>query len=239
MDAAGAPTRAPTVSADAKLSPILRRGAPATAFEPNESASWMLRTAGRWRCVWQKGTAEERVTETRFSCRAPTRDGIDVASPSCPKPARSVVMAARPSWEGFLTFNLISIPVKAYNAIGPGGKIGFHLLHAKCNQRIRYKKVCPIHGEVSNDEIVSGYEFAKGKYVPVRREERAGLRAAEDKTIAIDAFVAPDAIDPTYFSGRTFYLVPATAAAQKPFAVLTDAMRGLARHAVAWVVLSG
>jgi DNA end-binding protein Ku len=148
-------------------------------------------------------------------------------------------MAARPSWEGFLTFNLISIPVKAYNAIGPGGKIGFHLLHAKCNQRIRYKKVCPIHGEVSNDEIVSGYEFAKGKYVPVRREERAGLRAAEDKTIAIDAFVAPDAIDPTYFSGRTFYLVPATAAAQKPFAVLTDAMRGLARHAVAWVVLSG
>jgi len=148
-------------------------------------------------------------------------------------------MAARPSWEGFLTFNLISIPVKAYNAVGPGGKIGFHLLHAKCNQRIRYKKVCPIHGEVSNDEIVSGYEFAKGEYVTVQREERTDLRERDDKAIAIDTFVGPDAIDPVYYSGRTFYLVPNGAAAQKPYAVLLEAMAGHTRHAIARVVLSG
>ncbi|MBO0697633.1 MAG: Ku protein [Zavarzinella sp.] len=148
-------------------------------------------------------------------------------------------MAARPSWEGFLTFNLISIPVKAYNAIGPGGKIGFHLLHKGCNQRIHYKKVCPIHGEVSNDEIVSGYEFAKGEYVTVKREERSDLREQDDKAISIDTFVAPDAIDPIYYSGRTFYLIPNGPAAQKPYAVLMEAMAGHDRHAVARVVLSG
>jgi DNA end-binding protein Ku len=148
-------------------------------------------------------------------------------------------MASRPSWEGFLTFNLISIPVKAYNAIGAGGKIGFHLLHAKCNQRIRYKKVCPVHGEVHNDEIVSGYEFAKGEYVTVEKKERTDLRDTDDKAIAIDTFVATDAIDPVYFSGRTFYLVPNGPAAQKPYAVLMAAMSGHDRHAVARVVLSG
>jgi DNA end-binding protein Ku len=149
-------------------------------------------------------------------------------------------MAARPSWEGFLTFNLVSVPVKAFNAAAPGGgKIGFHLLHAKCGQRIRYKKVCPVHGEVANEEIVSGYEYAKGEYAVVPAGEKAKLKAKDDKAIDIDTFVPPAAIDPIYFSGRTYYLVPANPAAQKPYGLLMAAMAGRDRHAVARVVFSG
>lgn len=149
-------------------------------------------------------------------------------------------MASRPSWEGYLTFNLISIPVKAYNAMSSGGgKIGFHLLHAKCNHRIRYKKVCPVHGEVANDEIVSGYEHAKGEYVTVEKEEKTELKETDDKAIAIDTFVAPDAIDPIYFSDRTYYLLPSSKPAQRPYAVLMEAMKAHDRHAVAQVVFSG
>src|SRR3954453_1907741 len=115
-------------------------------------------------------------------------------------------MSARPSWSGFLKFNLISIPVKGYNAAATGGgKIGFHLLHDKCHERIKYKKVCPIHGEVTNDEIVSGYEVSKGKYVIVDKEERSGVKSEDDKTIDVDAFVPPQAIDPIFFSGKTYY----------------------------------
>jgi DNA end-binding protein Ku len=65
-------------------------------------------------------------------------------------------MSSRSSWDGFLRFNLISVPVKAYSAtVTGGGKIGFHLLYRTCHSRIRYKNVCPIHGEVEKDEIVS------------------------------------------------------------------------------------
>ena len=149
-------------------------------------------------------------------------------------------MPARPSWEGFITFNLISIPVKAYSAsVSGGGKIGFHLLHSKCGERIRYKKVCPIHGEVANEDIVSGYEYAKGEYVTVEASEKAKLRDQDDKAIAIDTFVEPAAIDPIYYSGRTYYLVPNGPAAQKPYAVLLEAMQGHDRHAIAQVVFSG
>ena len=126
-------------------------------------------------------------------------------------------MASRPSWEGHLTFNLVSIPIKAFNAVGAGsGKIGFHLLHKGCNERIRYKKVCPVHGEVANEEIVSGYEYAKGEYAVVPAGEKAKLKAKDDKAIDIDTFVPPAAIDPIYFSGRTYYLVPANPAASGP-----------------------
>lgn len=151
-----------------------------------------------------------------------------------------IIMPARPSWEGFLTFNLISIPVKAYNAaISGGGRIGFHLLHAKCGERIRYKKVCPVHGEVANQDIVSGYEYAKGEYVAVEAGERARLRDEDDKAIAVDTFVAPESIDPIYFSGKTYYLVPNGPAAIKPYVVLMEAMAQHDRHAVAQVVFSG
>ena len=149
-------------------------------------------------------------------------------------------MPSRPSWEGFIKLNLISIPVKGYNATSNGsGKVGFHLLHKKCKSRIRYKKVCPIHGEVDNDEIVSGYEFAKGQYAIVDKEERSELKSEDDKAIALAAFVPPEAIDPVYFSGRTYYLVPDGKVAQKPYAVILDAMREQGRYAVAQVVFSG
>jgi DNA end-binding protein Ku len=149
-------------------------------------------------------------------------------------------MAARPSWDGFLKFNLISVPVKAYTATVSGaGKIGFHLIHRDCNSRIRYKKVCPIHGEIPNDEIVTAYEYAKGQYIVVEQDERKRLRVENDKAIAIDTFIAPDAIDPMYFTERNYYLVPDGKVAQKPYAVLLEAMAEDERWAVGQVVFSG
>lgn len=149
-------------------------------------------------------------------------------------------MATRPSWEGFLKLSLISVPVRAYGAtVSGGGRIGFHLLHAPCQSRIRYKKVCPIHGEVPNDEIVSGYEAAKGEHVVLQSGEIKALREREDKAIRIDTFVPPGAIDPLYFSGRTYYLVPHGQPGQHPFAILHRVMEEQERHAVARVILSG
>lgn len=149
-------------------------------------------------------------------------------------------MAARSNWEGFLQFNLISVPVKAYSAtVAAKGKIGFHMIHAKCGNRIRYQKVCPVHGEVSNDEIVSGYEQSKGEYVTVKKDEINKLKAENDKTISIDAFVPSDAIDPVYGSGRSYFLTPDGKNAQRPYAVMQQAMAKHDRCALAQVVFSG
>src|SRR5437899_838486 len=100
-------------------------------------------------------------------------------------------MAGRPNWEGYVRLNLISMPVRAFTAAVPGrGKIGFHLIHKTCNSRIHYQKVCPIHGEVRKDEIVSGYEYAKGEYILVDPAEMDKLRSENDKAINIAMFIA-------------------------------------------------
>lgn len=149
-------------------------------------------------------------------------------------------MALRSNWEGYVRLNLISIPVKAYSATVSGrGRIGFHLLHAKCNSRIRYKKVCPIHGEVPNDEIVSGYEKAKDQYVVVQKDELQKLKPDADKTIDIDVFIEPDHLDPAYFTERTYYLLPDGRVAYKSYAVLQRVIADENRYAIGTMVFSG
>ncbi len=149
-------------------------------------------------------------------------------------------MAAHSSWEGFLKLSLISVPVRAYNAAVPGGgDIHFHQIHGKCGNRIHYKKVCPVHGEVTKDEIVSGYEFKKDKYVEFDKEELENLRSADEKAINIEAFVSPGQIAPMYLSGRAFFLVPSGPAGQKPYGLLRDVRSQKDRCAVATVVMSG
>jgi non-homologous end joining protein Ku len=88
--------------------------------------------------------------------------------------------------EGFSpTLSLVAIPVKAYSAHGEGGPIQLNQLHAECNSRIKYKKTCPVHGEVTQDEIVSGYEYAKGQYVVVDPAELDKLRSEDEKALRL------------------------------------------------------
>src|ERR1700722_10352074 len=103
---------------------------------------------------------------------APTRSKAKRSKPNNPQSRKSGGPRHRAGWRGVLRFGLVSIPVQAFNAHLPDKEgVAFHQLHATCHSRIHYQKVCPIHGQVSNDEIVSGYEYAKGKYVVVDPEE--------------------------------------------------------------------
>jgi DNA end-binding protein Ku len=139
-----------------------------------------------------------------------------------------------------LKLSLVSVPVKAYTAaISGGNEIHLNQLHAECNSRIQYKKTCPIHGEVVADAIVSGYEFAKDQYVVIDTEEIEKLRKPSDKAVTIDAFVAPDSIDPIYLAGRSYYIVPDGPVGQKPYGLLYQAMVEKNRYAVAQVIFSG
>ena len=147
-------------------------------------------------------------------------------------------MPPRTSWKGFIKLSLVSVPVKAFTANDPGAQIRLNQLHCDCNTRIAYKKVCPVHGEVGNDQIVRGYEHAKGQYVVIEDEELEKLRTRSDHSVNIEGFVAPDALDPVYHAGRTYYLLPDGAVGQKPYRLLVRGMQENGVHALAQVVIS-
>jgi DNA end-binding protein Ku len=119
-------------------------------------------------------------------------------------------MAQHAAWKGHLKISLVSLPVQAFSVAEhtKSSDITFNQLHAACHNRIEYKKVCPVHGEVSNNEIVSGYEYEKGKYVVIDRDEKAAVELKGEKAIEIASFVPTTAIDPVYFAGQSYFLVP-------------------------------
>jgi DNA end-binding protein Ku len=146
----------------------------------------------------------------------------------------------RASWRGQLRFGLVSFEVQAVNAANKEqAEVHFHLLHALDHERIHYAKMCPKHGEVPNKEIVEGYEYAKGHYIEFSKEELDALRSEREKALVIDAFIAPDEIDPIYFDGRMYYLIPSGAVAAEPYALVAAAMQRKRRWGIAQVVFSG
>ncbi len=147
-------------------------------------------------------------------------------------------MASRPVCKGFLRFSLVSVPVKLYTASSSStDKITLNQLHASCHSRIKYQKVCPQHGELKADEIVSGFEFDDGKYVIIDPEEIEKIRPAKEKGINVSAFVAEGAVDPRYFTGRNYHLTPDGPIAQKPYALLQRAMADAGRAAICEIVM--
>ncbi|MEQ1894039.1 MAG: Ku protein [Planctomycetota bacterium] len=148
-------------------------------------------------------------------------------------------MAPRTSWKGFLRLSLVSVPVKAYTATNSEEEVRLNQLHAECHGRVRYKKVCESHGELKGEDIVSGYEYAKDQYVVIDDEELASVRAQQDHSVNIDGFIAPEKVDPVYFAGKTYYLVPDGPAGARPYALLARGMKDSNLVALAQVVIAG
>lgn len=145
----------------------------------------------------------------------------------------------RASWKGRLVIDLVSFKVEAFNAISSDeGNIHFHQLHAPCHSRIRYQKTCPLHGEVDNDEIVLGYEYARNKYVEIDPDELDAMRTEREKSLNLDTFVDPAELDPIWFDGRVYYLLPSEAEDHEPYALIHAALLGMNRFGIGEMVFS-
>ena len=150
----------------------------------------------------------------------------------------------RTIWNGSISFGLVNIPVGMALATKPAARqsdVSFRMLHRECGTPIKNKRWCPQHDrEVSNDEIVKGWEVAKGQFVIVEDADLEALSTADDsRTIAITRFVELDQVDPIFFD-RTYFLAPADAAAQRrPYVLLLEAMKETNTAAVGKFVRQG
>ena len=97
--------------------------------------------------------------------------------------------------------------------------------------------MCPDHGDVPNDEIVQGFEYRKGRYIEVDSTELDALRTEKERALTIDAFISPDEVDPLYFDGRGYYLLPVANDAHEGYALLATAMQRRQRYGIGQVVV--
>jgi DNA end-binding protein Ku len=141
----------------------------------------------------------------------------------------------RPIWKGHLTFGLVTIPIKLYTATD-AKDIRFRLLHKSCMTPIQNKRYCPYHEEIVEwNDVVRGFEYAKGKFVPMTDEELENVPLDTAGTVSVSAFVDLAEIDPIYYE-RSYYLAP-DEGGQKAFRLLHDTLEESSKIAVGKVVI--
>jgi DNA end-binding protein Ku len=125
-------------------------------------------------------------------------------------------------WSGYLTFGLISMPVRLFSGARSSG-ISFNMLHRTDKQRIKQQYYCPADNQVvERSDIVKGYEFRKNEYIVIEPEEIKKIEPKTAKTMEILEFVKTSEVDPVYFES-SYYMLPEEAG-RRPYALLTKAL---------------
>ena len=117
-------------------------------------------------------------------------------------------MAARSIGSATISFGLVSVPVNLYSSSESAASVSFNMVHKNCGTRLKQQYICPKDSEVvEKDDIVKGYEFAKGQYVLFSPEELKALDEKATNAIDITEFVPLAKVDRIYLE-KAYYLGP-------------------------------
>jgi len=142
---------------------------------------------------------------------------------------------ARSMWKGSLAFGLVNIPVELYSATRDH-RPKFRLLHAKDEEPVRYERVCQKEGKpVAWEDLVKGYEYAKGQFVVLTKDDFKTAALEKTKTIDILDFVEAAEIDERYFE-TPYYLMPGKGA-DRAYVLLREAIRASEKIGIAKIIL--
>jgi len=195
---------------------------------------------------------------------------------------------AKAVWTGSLSFGLVNIPVKLFNATSPKD-VRFHQFQGETGRRIRYRRVTepeepawsppswtqPEDGpespfeaprspepsseeapptfpgeaprrpvpsstretEVPFEQIVKGFEIEPDRFVMVNPDELRALEPERSQAIEIEGFVDLQEIDPVFFEKSYFVAPQRGVGAERPYALLLQALRRAERVGIARFVM--
>ena len=142
---------------------------------------------------------------------------------------------ARALWKGSIAFGLVNIPVELHTAVRDS-RPRFRMLHADDKSPVRFERVCQREGKpVAWEELVKGFEYEKGRFVVLTKEDFKTAALEKSRTVDIRSFVKPDEIDDRFFESA-YYLVPAKGG-ERAYALLREALKETALVGIATIVL--
>lgn len=142
---------------------------------------------------------------------------------------------ARALWSGSLSFGLVSIPIEIHTAVRDKGP-HFRMLRKSDKSRIQFQRVAEKDSKIVDwEDIVKGYEYAKGQYIVLTPQDFEKAALKKDRVIDIQDFVEADAIDDRFFD-KPYYLLPGKGGA-KAYALLREAIKASGRIGIAKFVL--
>ena len=141
-------------------------------------------------------------------------------------------------WKGYLTFGLVSFPIRLYAAARPE-PVRFHLLHRKDLSRVKEIMFCAAEDKpVERSELAKGFEYEKNRYVLIEPEELEKMAPPTATALEILQFVRIDEIDPIFLE-TSYYVAPEESSVSRPYSLLLQAMKETGYDAVGKVSMHG
>jgi DNA end-binding protein Ku len=141
----------------------------------------------------------------------------------------------RALWKGAISFGLVNIPVELHTAVRDT-RPRFRMLHADDKSPIKLQRVCAREGKpVAWDDLVKGYEYEKGRFVVLTKEDFQAAALEKSRTVDILDFVKAEEIDDRFFE-TPYYVLPAKGG-ERAYALLREAIRESGRTGVAKIIL--
>ncbi len=138
-------------------------------------------------------------------------------------------------WKGYITFGLITIPVRLF-AAARTERVGFNQIHEPCGSRIKQQTYCPrCERVIERSELVKGYEIAKDRYVIVSDEDVKSVAPATSDNMEISEFIRAEGIDPIYYDA-SYFMVPEEAG-KKAYYLLFQTMKKSGYSAIAKITM--
>jgi DNA end-binding protein Ku len=138
-------------------------------------------------------------------------------------------------WKGYISFGLVSVPVRLY-AAAREQHVSFNQIHEPCGSRIKQQTFCPVCDRVvERNELVKGYQVDRDAYVLVTGDELKTLEANSSEAMEIAQFVSLSEVDPIYFEA-SYYSAPEDPG-KRAYGLLLQAMEKLNVAAIAKVTL--
>jgi DNA end-binding protein Ku len=142
---------------------------------------------------------------------------------------------ARALWKGSLAFGLVNIPVELHTAVRDS-RPRFRMLHAEDKSPVKFERICAREGKpVAWEELVKGYEYEKGRFVVLTKEDFKTAALEKTRTVDIRSFVPGEDIDDRFFE-TSYFLVPAKGG-ERAYALLREAIRQEKRVGIATIIL--
>jgi DNA end-binding protein Ku len=140
-------------------------------------------------------------------------------------------------WKGHIRLSLVTFPVRLYPAVTQSERIRLHKYDKDTGQRIRYQNVNEEGEVVDADDIVKGYEYEKGAYIPIEDDEIENLRLESKHTIDLVQFSDLSAIDPIYYD-NPYYVAPDNDMAMEAYVTVRDALKKSKKVAIGQVIIA-
>lgn len=144
----------------------------------------------------------------------------------------------RPSWSGHLRLSLVSCPIYLSPATTKSERIRLNPINPGTGNRIALRTVDSETGEeLDRSQIVKGYQYDKGQYVILDKEDLDQIQIESTKILDLTTFVDRAWVNPLFLDAP-YYIDPEGKTGIEAFRAIAQALINRKKAAIGRIVLS-